>query len=64
MMQEMQCPFFREPCLRENCTAFWKKDRLEYGVDIDLNEPTMITQLRVPYCTALNNFLPMSKELE
>jgi len=27
-MQQIMCPFFREECLRERCTAFVREERL------------------------------------
>ena len=52
------CPFFREPCLEKDCTAFSKKfirGGLTGSGDFYADE-------RVSYCNALNCVLPKVKE--
>ena len=60
-MKDIMCPFFREPCLREGCTAF---ENLEYtnvqGLDVyhaRMSENYHLIHEK-PYCNALKVDLP------
>ena len=57
--RKIVCPFFREPCFEEECTAFCKKERLDPDPD---GKPYYNIVMGVPYCNALNAFLPSRKE--
>jgi len=56
-----KCPFFRERCLRKECTAFSLRDT--YGPRfMDQGEWARKILKDQPYCTALNIFLPRIKK--
>lgn len=60
-MKNPICPFFREPCYREDCAAFLLKDKLSPD---ESGKPFYTIQKQLPYCATLTIYLPMGKELE
>jgi hypothetical protein len=66
--QDIMCPFFREPCLRFDCTAFritryFMHQGKKYEIREDWTDEYVLEQgyfIR-PYCNALNKELPRKK---
>jgi hypothetical protein len=54
----MKCPFFQVECLKEGCTAYKLKD--EY-IQLSTSDMPVVGRENVPYCEALNTFLPERK---
>ena len=68
MSKDIMCPYFREPCLREGCTAFSLQERVmltygdgyEYPYTVEQAKESGMDHLiyEVAYCSTLKCDLP------